>query len=229
MDDLSGEFILNEKSSSATQKSASRNVPKQPVSTHRKPNDIAQKNLHFYSSLNLDPEGVTVLNQAPDEQVHILIRRHLITNLPWLCLVVVLFFLPIFIPWILTFLPSVFQISPSTLISFLGLYYLAVFGYSLLKFSEWYFQVGLITNKRLIDVDMANILSKNIAETQTQSVEDVTFTQKGVLQSLFNFGNVVIQTEALEQNFEFERVPHPSQVAEIINELAEQSQEGRSE
>src|SRR5690606_32376731 len=86
-----------------------------------------------------------------------------------------------------------FQPSPVTIIIFLLLYYLALFGYVLLKFSAWYFHVGLITNKRLVDIDMHSILSKNVAETEIAAVEDVAYIQKGILQSLFNYGTVNIQ------------------------------------
>lgn len=225
-ENLSGEFVLQQKGSGA---SATQTQQSAHGLSHKTPGDIAKNSLHFFSSLCLDPKGISIINQDTDETVHILIRQHLITNVPWILLVLLLAILPIATPLVLSFLPEFLSLSASTVASFIGLYYLSLFGYSLLKFTEWYFQAGLITNKRLIDVDMANILSKNISEAQITSVEDVTFTQKGILQSLFNFGSVFIQTEAVEQNFEFERIPHPSQVAEIISELAEQARGGGDE
>ena len=188
---------------------------------------IRRHSLNFLSSLCLDPKNVTIVSQDQDEEVHILVRRHHITNLPWVVLVIALLFLPILIPLFFGQFPLL-QVSPVTTIIFLSLYYLGLFGYSLLKFSEWYFHVGLITNKRLVDIDMHNILSKNVAETEIAAVEDVSYTQKGVLQSVFHYGTVGIQTEAIEANFEFDKVPHPTQVAEIVSQLSSAAKKGEA-
>jgi hypothetical protein len=226
MDDtLSGEFILKQEKPNSVSVSG-------PSARHGHKHslfpDIRKHSLGFASSLCIDPNKVRIISQDEDEVVHLLVRRHHITSVPALFFVFVVFLIPIVFPLIIPMI-SFLQISGSTVISFLSLYYLALFGYVLLKFSEWYFHVGLISNKRLIDIDMENILSKNFAETTIASVQDVEYTQKGVLQSLFNYGTVEIQNEAVEQNFEYDNIPHPSQVAELINELAETAKEEEKE
>ncbi len=217
---LSGEFILQQKTAIPSSESRSDSASsKSDDHPHTHYPEIRRHSLNFLSSLCIDPQNVTIVSQDPDETIHILVRRHHITNLPWILLVIFLLFVPLLIP-IFSQPFSFIQVSPFTTTSFLLLYYLSLFGYSLLKFAEWYFHVGLITNKRLVDIDMHNILSKNVAETEIAAVEDVAYTQKGILQSVFRYGTVNIQTEAVEANFEFDKVSHPSQVAEIINQLA---------
>jgi hypothetical protein len=222
---LSGEFILKD-----------ANKPSQPISTQESHEGhfhpifpgIQKNGLKFFTSLCVDPHNLSIINQDVDEVVHLLARRHWITNLIWIISVLLLIFVPFFIP--LVFLQFRFiEFSASTIVSALALYYLSLFGYAFLKFCEWYFHVGLVSNKRIVDVDLANILSRNVAETETKSVEDVSFTQKGVIQSIFNYGNVFIQTEAVLANFEFDRVPHPSQVAEIISQLSQHHKKGGGE
>jgi hypothetical protein len=229
MDDdknLSGEFILN--------KTATPSQPEQVVGNETLKVDtlhhpvfpgIRKNRLSFYSSLCIDPHNISIINQDKDETVHLLARRHLITNIFWVVGVILLLFAPLTIPLFL-FQFSFIEFSPTTVMSALMLYYLSLFGYSLLKFCEWYFHVGLVSNKRIVDVDLANILSKNVAETDVKSVEDVSYTQKGIIQSIFNFGNVFIQTEAVMANFEFDRTPHPSQVAEIISQASQFQKKG---
>lgn len=217
---ISGEFILSEShKGSATAAPSVLTTPTHVRHSHHEYPDIRSRKLGFSSSLSIDPENITIAGQDPDEVVHLLVRRHLITDLRWIVFVVILSLLPLFLPFFSTQL-NFLHVSGSTITSFLLLYFLALFGYILLKFCEWYFHVGLITNKRLIDIDMNNILSRNIAETEVIDVQDVAYTQKGILQSAFNYGNVQIQTEAVEANFEYDKVPRPSQVAEIIADLA---------
>jgi hypothetical protein len=214
---LSGEFILNSPTANTATHAAAH--------PHRIPSGIKTKSLGIFTSLCIDPNGVEIINQDVGEVIHLLIRRDFATNIPWLAFALILLLVPLGIPFVIALLPFSLLFSPSTVIAFLLLYYLSVFGYTLLKFAEWYFNVGLITSQRVVDVDMYNILSRNIAEAPIPSIKEVNFNQKGVLQSLFNYGDVFIQTEAREQNFEFSRVPHPSAIAEILTELAEGAHE----
>ncbi len=221
---LSGEFILQDNKTSASKSSRTEKTLHTNHAHSFFPN-INKESLHFYSSLCLDPSKVTTHSQLPEEDIHILVRRHHITNIPWFMIIVALIFVPFLLIPLISQVPFV-SFSPSTIFIAGSLYYLGLFGYALLKFAEWYFHVGLITNKRLLDIDMLNILSKNVAETQLSAVVDVTYTQTGFLQSVFKYGNVVIQTEAVQQNFEYDKVPHPSQVAEMINQLAQSNKKG---
>lgn len=225
--DLSGEFILknNVPAPASTEISKSKHI-----TTHAHPDypDIRHRSTNFLTSLCIDPENVKIVSQDVDEDLHVLVRRHHITNLPWIALVIVLLFVPLFTGYLFSFTP-IPPPSPSVTIGYLLLYYVALFGYTVLKFSEWYFHVGLITNKRLVDVDMHNILSKNVAETEIAAVEDVSYVQKGILQSIFHYGTVSVQTEAVQANFEFDKIPRPSQVAEIINQLAVAAREEKGE
>lgn len=226
MADIAGEFII-EKDASPSSEGEESSVSSSDSTSHPHPifPSINRHNLRFFSSLCVDPKNVSIINQDSDETVHLLVRRHWITNLLWVLSVLVLSFVPILIPLFLHEFEFI-KFSSSTIISGLLLYYLAIFGYCILKFAEWYFHVGLVTNKRIVDVDLANILTKNVAETDIKQVEDVTFIQKGIIQSLFNFGNVFIQTEAVVANFEFDRIPFPSQVAEIVSQLSQHHKRG---
>lgn len=226
--DLSGEFILKNQpigTSAVAQSAEASENPTQDTHHHPIFPTIRNSKLHFLSSLCIDPKNITIVNQDKDEFIHLLVRRHLITNVPWLAIVCLLLFAPVVIP-LLLFEFTFIQFSPSTIFSALLLYYLSLFGYSLLKFCEWYFHVGLVSNKRVVDVDLVNILSKNVSETEVKQVVDVTYTKKGILQSIFGFGNVFLQTEAVLANFEFDRVPRPAEVAEIVSQLSQHHRKG---
>nr|MDQ3008603.1 hypothetical protein [bacterium] len=41
----------------------------------------------------------------------------------------------------------------------------------------------------------------------------------GVLASVFNYGTVLVQTAAAQNEFEFDDVPQPAKVAAFLNEL----------
>lgn len=201
-DKLSGEFILDKESS---QKAITSIIEK----THP----------HFYSSFAHNPEGISFAEQEDGEEIILLLRRHFITNIPWIALAIFFILLPFAFPFILANTPLPLP-SPMTLGLALAFYYLFIFGFILLNFTLWYFHIGLVTTFRVVDIDLAGILYRRVTETKHGNIEDVSYNQVGFITSLFNYGNVIVQTAGTEENIEFDRIPRPAKVADIIGDLA---------
>jgi hypothetical protein len=89
------------------------------------------------------------------------------------------------------------------------------------KFMTWYFDVYIITNRRVIDIDFINLLTKKFSEAELSKIQDVTSEVSGVSQTVFNYGNVLIQTAAEINEIHFTKIPHPDRVVKIIQELTE--------
>ncbi|KKP34472.1 MAG: hypothetical protein UR23_C0037G0013 [Candidatus Roizmanbacteria bacterium GW2011_GWA2_32_13] len=84
---------------------------------------------------------------------------------------------------------------------------------------NWYFNVGIVTSKRVIDIDFYAVLYKEITVAQLGKIEDITVKSGGYFESLFDYGSIFIQTAGTEANVEFIDVPHPSDATQIINKL----------
>lgn len=200
-------------------------TPKDPLlSQKRKSSSFDQA----FSSYLFLPEDVRFETQEPGETIVLLLRKHWITNLSWLLTGFILLLVPIIL------LPAVFfggliqwEIT-SNFISFVVLvWYLVSFSYILVNFLLWYFTVSIVTNGRIIDIDFVNILHKKFAGTRISKVEDVTMRTGGFIRSIFDYGDVIIQTAAKEVQFGFFAVPHPEGVVRIINQLMGKTEEGR--
>lgn len=98
-----------------------------------------------------------------------------------------------------------------------------IFNYFWYNFINWFFNVGIVTNDQVVDVDFNVTLYKEVSYTQLSHVEDVTAKSGGYFATLFNFGNLFIQTAGTEINTEFLNIPFPSEAAKIINQLVEQT------
>ena len=204
MDDgLKGEFILNE------------NKPIEAVVTLKN----KKKPIHFYSSFRQFPSGVSFAEQEEDEEILLLLRRHFVTNIPWILATIFLSVLPIGFPFFIANFPIPLP-GGSILTYYTIFYYLIVFGFVLVNFALWYFHTGLVTSMRLVDIDLSGILVRQISEAKNKSIEDVSYTQIGFVRSLFNYSDVMVQTAGAENNIEYDRVPRPSVVADIIGDLA---------
>lgn len=182
---------------------------------------MPSERVRMFSSFCTNPIGVTFAQQENDEKVLLFLRRHFITNVPWIVITIILIFLPLFIlifeanlhifetfslPARFTFLLTIF-------------YYLMVLSYAFVSFITWFYNVFLVTQKRLADIDYHDIVIHNIAFTKLTHIQDVTYTQAGFLRSLFNYGDLHAQTAGAEINFEGLSVPKPREAAQIIADL----------
>jgi hypothetical protein len=168
------------------------------------------------------PAGVHFVNQENNEEIVLFLRRHFATNIPWLIITFLLLFLPPIVYALFSLSNfTLFAIPISLVVILVGFYYLIVFNYALLNFITWFYDMGIVSKKRLIDLDANNILHHHWAETEIGDIVDVSVTQQGFFQSFWNYGNVHIQTEAVKANFEFVSAPKPSSVSDIISDLKE--------
>ena len=99
------------------------------------------------------------------------------------------------------------------------LWYLLTTAVLLEGFFDWYFDVFIVTDERIIDIDFYNLIYKNISSTKIENIEDVTYNISGPLPSLLNFGMVLIQTAGEKPLFEIYDTPQPAKVTKLINEM----------
>ena len=191
-----------------------------PLEEEDNPNSQQINRPHIFSSFCKNPEGVSFQNQEANEKILLFIRKSLVTNFPWLFIALVLVLIPFIIPFLkplignpLAFLPAKFQLV--LLIS----YYLLVATYAYISFITWYFNISLVTNLRILDVDFESLVYKDVASTKLSLVQDVSYTQIGVLRNFFDYGDVLVQTAGTIDNFVFSAAPQPENVVHVIGDL----------
>lgn len=172
------------------------------------------------------PQGVGFDIQHDDEPVLLMLRQHPIVNLTWILLTILLVIAPVIVlPYVpfLDFLPGNYRF-----VAILG-WYIMVFGYALEQFLIWFFNIYIVTDERVIDMDFYNLLFKKVSEAKIENIEDITTSNSGLLQSIIDFGDIRIQTAAEIPEIEFERVPHPDLVAKFLSEMLVQEEQERIE
>ena len=126
-------------------------------------------------------------------------------------------------PFLKDFLPFAGSLPAGYAIVGSVFWYLVTFGFAIVNFLRWYFNIYVVTNERIVDIDFIHLLYKEFSEAQLTNVQDISYKRAGIFASLFNFGNVFVQTAGTFPNFEFLAVPRPSQVITIISELIEEA------
>jgi len=176
----------------------------------------------FLSSFSFYPRGVHFETQDEKEEIVMLLRRHIVTNFLWIFIAFIMAVFPIFFSISSKFFIP-FHIPVNFQIVFLLIWYTLVFSVIFINFLVWYFNVYILTNKRIVDVDFYNLVYKKISSAQLNKVQDVTIKSYGLLRIIFDFADIFIQTAGTEPNFDFVAVPKPDVVARKINELVERN------
>ncbi|OGV89604.1 hypothetical protein A2Z41_02650 [Microgenomates group bacterium RBG_19FT_COMBO_39_10] len=181
-----------------------------------------QRTTNPLASLVIRPRKVTFETQEKEEKVILLARQHLITNVRWILAAVVMLFVPGFVLMIFPDFFSSFQYR-----SLLNLvWYLLTFSFVFQRFLRWFFNVSIITDERVVDIDFPSLLYRDISSTKIDMIQDISVKMGGFVRSLFNYGDVHIQTAAEQKEFIFEAISQPERVIKILNELiAEEEQE----
>ena len=177
----------------------------------------------FFSAFMVRPNGVRFETQEETEEVILLMRRHPITNLGWILSMAVLLLVPTIVaPLILRSGLPAMDFSWGYYLIIPLMWYLGTFGYGFACFLSWYFNVYIVTNKRIVDIDWYSLLYKKLASAQLEKIQDVNYKQSGLIESFFDFGDIHIQTAGTEPNFDFEHIPQPDRVVREINKILEQ-------
>ncbi|TSC66276.1 MAG: Uncharacterized protein CEO21_235 [Microgenomates group bacterium Gr01-1014_80] len=165
-----------------------------------------------------NPSNICFEGQDQDETILLLLRAHPITNLKWIIPAVLIFLFPFFIPTVLVNLEvdGLLNLPSTYLIIFIVINYLLVLVISFEGFLYWYFNVYIVTSKNLVDVDFHSILFKNIDLAPIKNVEDTSSSMGGILKSIFNYGDVFVQTAGAVKSIDFLSVPNPHRVSDFI-------------
>lgn len=153
--------------------------------------------------------------QDPEEEIIIITRAHWVTNIPWVFIALILFFAPA----VLIFFPLLASFPPNFRLIFVIVWYLVLLMYVFGKFLSWLFNMTIITDERIVDVDFIDITNKKVSDAEISKIQDVSFTNGGAIGAIFNYGDVLVQTAAEVNEFVFEKVPNPGLVANVLQKL----------
>ena len=179
----------------------------------------------LFTSFSSFPSQVCFETQEKGEAVVLFMRQHPVVNLPWIIMTVFLLTIPplfeYFSPYMM--LPTNYQWMMSLI------FYLFVVGVMLAKSMAWFFNIYIVTDERVVDVDFVNLFYRVISTAKIEEIQDLSIIQSGVWETFFGYGKVEIQTAAEVTQFEFDRVPHPDKVGSLLNQMIDMEEQEKLE
>ncbi|MEN9390320.1 MAG: hypothetical protein RLZZ283_420 [Candidatus Parcubacteria bacterium] len=115
---------------------------------------------------------------------------------------------------------------------FLGsLWALIIWQFLWVRWTDWYFDVWIVTNWRIIDIDQKGLFRRNTATIlDLNHIQDIDTELNGILGNLFDFGSIEVQSAGTKTEFSFEDARNPVRVERLIREaqtnMHQQNKEG---
>lgn len=161
-------------------------------------------------------------SQKSEEKVFLLLRRHWFTYFGFVVVAAIMSIplIGIIIWWISV--PENFANANGNMV-ILGTfsYSLFVIGLMLYGFIDYYLDVYIITNERIVSVEQNGFFRREISELHLHQIQDVSARVDGFFPTLIHYGDVYIQTAGERENFIFKAVPNPYKVSKLIVDLHE--------
>jgi len=190
------------------------------------------KNRFLYRVLgmfNVYPNNVSFSTQNKGEEVVIIMRKHIIRNLPWAITTIFLFLLPLIVSAIFGFydhninddaltqgsiLQSVDQVFVWIL---LGFYMSFVITFAFFKFVHWYYDIFIITNERYISIDFDLLKGRTITDIPLTDIIDISEKVFGFFPTIFGYGIIEFKTTSEKLSI----IEHTPQTVWFRNSLAD--------
>lgn len=86
-----------------------------------------------------------------------------------------------------------------------------------ITWTNYYLDLFVITNKRVIDIEQFSLFVKDFAEIRLENVQDIKVEVVGFIQSFFKMGNIHIQTAGQAKEIFFRNIPDPYGVKHTVS------------
>ncbi len=169
------------------------------------------------------PRNTSFLGKEDSENIVLILRRH------WQFLIptIVSVFLLLILPLVVSLLIPTESSNDIFLFSFSLLCILLSVSVSLFAYIKWFYNVNIITDKRVVDIDFYSLFFHKMTEARLDKIEDITFKQVGVLSNVLDVGTIYIQTAGAKSEIAFEGIYKPKEVQDILSDLLESKKEGK--
>lgn len=114
------------------------------------------------------------------------------------------------------------DVNPRALPVFAGSVWLLLLWIALfVVWTDYYLDVLLLTNKKLIDVEQRALFSREVTSLSLERIQDITVNTEGILASLLHFGHLEIQTAGAEKKIVVRFLQNPDTIKHHILEAAD--------
>ena len=106
---------------------------------------------------------------------------------------------------------------------------LAIWLYGFMIWIDYYFDIWVITSERIINIEQKGMFSRKASELRFQKIQDITTEVTGFLPTVFNYGDVRIQTAGTTEEFVFRTISDPYNIKNIVMKMQKTNEENSTD
>lgn len=167
-------------------------------------------------------------NQRENEHIVLFLRRQWFTLLRIVVAFLILTIFPIVLAFYFWDTLSVWIDGPflgPVIVVGASLFYLCTWLFAFVEFTDYYLDIWIVTTERIINIEQKGLFNRTAAELDLVSVQDATAEVRGFLETIFEFGDVLIETAGEVERFHFINVNHPEKIKETVMKLTLEAKE----
>lgn len=128
------------------------------------------------------------------------------------------------------FFPELFRAEQRALTAFVeNFFMLALWIYGFLIWVDYYYDIWIITNKRIVNIEQKGMFMRRVSELDYSKIQDVSTEVVGFVPTILNFGDVEVQTAGEEENFRFRTISDPYHIKNVIIQMRQKSEKHSTE
>lgn len=152
-----------------------------------------------------------------DETIIIYVRKHWLLFALQIFPLIITAVLPIIFPAILDiFLPQSLERFESAGWALYCMWLMVVWVWGFVLWTEYYLDVWVVTDKKIIGAEQYSLFHRNVATLEIEKIQDLSVEVSGLIQTIFRFGTLRVQTAGELRKFELTWAYRPEEAKEII-------------
>lgn len=165
--------------------------------------------------------------QKDGEQILLVLHRHWFNILSQFVLILFMLFMLL---GSFLYLPLIFSdieesLGPHVFLFLENLFLLFIWIFSFLIWIDYYFDVWIVTNERIVNIEQKGLFARVVSELELEKIQDITTDVEGVIKTFLNYGDLQVQSAAEQERFLFRNIPDPYAVKNLIMNLRENKEE----
>ncbi len=106
---------------------------------------------------------------------------------------------------------------------FAWLFLVWMFGWNM--WTDYYLDVLIVTNNRIFDITQEGLFKRTSSSFRIDKIQNVTVDQKGIIETLFDFGTIKLETAGEREDFVASYITNPYEIKKFVNEMQDKEVE----
>lgn len=108
------------------------------------------------------------------------------------------------------------QVNSSLLVFLSSTWTLFIWAKFFSIWTDYYLDIWIVTDSRIVNIDQKGLFNREVSTLRMERIQDVTYEIRGIIATVFDFGDVHVQTAGESEEFLIKGIARPEYVKRKI-------------